>query len=208
MFVPKELWQDEHQAFELSYHQRDNIRWHDPEFIESWRRNFGEFLELTPDHFREHHRLLDVGCGSRPPIPEYFKTGAAFAVEPLAKDYAEIPEVAKYWTDDVVGHTFMRPAEERIEALCGTAEFVNCFNVLDHTYDWRAVLINALQYASPGGIVCICTDIASHGAGHPGIDSVADLMNIVNGHGTIEKMEINYQGTDFTRELALKIEKY
>lgn len=195
-------WREVHQKFELEYHQADNYRWDDEGFKEAWVTNFDGFLNLKPDHFKPDDILLDIGCGSRPAF-SYFTSGVIHNIDPLGNEYLKIPQVKKYWPIQLIETQYPIPAESRIRYLVGQCSFVNCWNCLDHSYDWRAIIENMILYTKPGGIISLCTDTKPHGAGHPGIDDVAEMLDRLWRHFKIERIEINY-GDTVKRDIALK----
>ena len=196
-------WREKHQAFELKFHQGDNYRWHDKLFVPPWEQNFGNFLGLAPDQFGPDEKILDIGCGSRSAFAAYFTSGEIWNLDPLAAQYLSIPEVAKHWTPDLRERLIAAPAEQLQPELVGECSFVNCWNCLDHSYNWREIIENIIVYASPGAVIALCTDTKEHGAGHPGIDSVSDLLRYFFEYMEIEKLEINY-GKTVIRDLAIK----
>lgn len=200
----KDEWTRVHQPFELDWHSNDNYRWHDDQFLPAWKHNFADFMELEPDEFGVTDIILDLGCGSRSAF-SYFTQGEKFYIDPLRNEYLKIPEVAKYWSDKEQSRFFRAPAEEKIVSLIDGCAFVNCWNVLDHCYDWRQVIDNVIAYAETGGIIALCTDLKSHGDGHPGIDNPAELFNLIMEQCCIEKLEVNY--SEPVRDVAMKLIK-
>jgi len=198
----KQQWDSVHQPFELRYHKNDNYRWHDDLFVPAWESNFGRFLELKPDHFAPDDILIDIGAGSRPAF-SYFTRGRCVHIEPLAEKYLEIPAVEPYWSPADLENLHPVAAETCLEEFIGRAAFVNCWNVLDHCFDWRAVVRNMVAYAKPGAVLSLCTDTKSHGDGHPGIDDVAELLTLLGRFSRFVKVEINY-GVEVVRDIALK----
>ena len=195
-------WNAVHQPFELRFHQRRNYRWDESVFSWQWNEVYGLLMGLKPDHFGPQHTLLDVGCGSRPCL-DWFNAGQKCFLDPLLDQYVQIGAMTKYWTDKPANCLFSKPAEHFVESLEGRCDFVNCWNVLDHTYDWRAILENIRRYCKPGALVCIGTDFESGGEGHPGIDDQSYFWHFIKSHFTVAT-----QRDDFVyREVALKLIK-
>lgn len=200
--IAKREWLEKHQPFELDYHQKDNYRWHDEGFGLAWISNFRDFGELDPNYFTPEEILVDAGCGSRSAF-EYFTTGRKVYVDPLLDKYLQIPEVQTYWAD--VPHEALNGAalEQSIFALRDRCALVNCWNVLDHVFDWRKALANMLWYLRPGGIFLLCTDLASHGEGHPGIDDPAEMLTRIIDQCRLVKCTVNF-GDTVKRDITLK----
>jgi SAM-dependent methyltransferase len=198
-------WRDVHQNFEFDWHSKDNYRWHDEQFLSAWIQNFGGFCELAPDAFDDGDLLLDIGCGSRSAL-SYFTRGRKAYIDPLGSRFLGINETRKYWSDEDVLNLWNVPAESSIQEFVGKCAFVNCWNVLDHCFDWRSVLSNVIRYVRPGGIVALCTDTKPHGDGHPGIDDPGRMLSLLCQVMTIEKLVVNY-GKDVVRDLAMKLRR-
>lgn len=196
-------WRTEHQPYELAFHQQDNFRWHDDAFMGQWDRVFGELCGLTPDRFGDGDVLLDLGCGSRPAFDWFAAAPRKVHLDPLLARYLAIPQVARFWRDKRPEDVIAAAAEEFRPEFDGACAFVLCWNVLDHTYDWRAILEHLRRYVAPGGLACIGTDLEPHGPGHPGIDDPAALGGFVASH-----FEVCGRRTDFLgREIALVLRK-
>jgi 2-polyprenyl-3-methyl-5-hydroxy-6-metoxy-1,4-benzoquinol methylase len=202
----REEWKNEHQEFEFNYHAADNYRWHDEQFVPEWRENFGNFIGVAPDHFSDADILIDVGSGSRSALASYFTRGRIVNLDPLASRYLEIPEVAQHWTPELRSNFLSQPAEGMVQAFRRKCSLVVCWNVLDHVYNWRAVLANVLSYAAPGGIVALCSDTKSHGVGHPGIDDPGEMFQTIADRTEIRRLELNY-GKTVVRDFAAKLIK-
>ena len=193
-------WRAVHQPFELKFHQQRNYRWDESVFAWQWNEVYGQLMGLAPDHFDDQHRLLDVGAGSRPCL-DWFTTGRKYFVDPLLDDYVRIEAMGPYWRNHPSERLFSLPAEQFIAPLEGQCDFVNCWNVLDHTYDWRAILENIRGYTKAGSLVCLGTDFEEGGDGHPGIDDQEYFWHFINSH-----FEIAAERRDFVyREVALKL---
>jgi SAM-dependent methyltransferase len=196
-------WRNEHQPFELEFHRGDNFRWHDEPFMHQWDLVFGELCGLAPDGFEAGDVLLDLGCGSRPALDWFDETPRKVHLDPLLERYREIPEVARFWQGERPEDCIAGPAEDLVPALEGRCQFVLCWNVLDHTFDWREILQNVWRYVTPGGITCIGTDIEPNGPGHPGIEDPHAFGSFL-----ASRFEILGRQQDFLgRELALVLRK-
>lgn len=200
----KSQWQDEHQKFELNFHRHNNYRWDDEAFIRQWTNIFHGFMGFNIDSFKAGQSILDIGCGSRPAL-DWF-TGSPchkYYLDPLLKQYMTIPEVTQYWVGKELHYLLACPAEKHIKALDHKCDFIVCWNVLDHTYDWRRILHNITSYCKLDGMVCIGTDFDSHGVGHPGIDDKEYFMSFINRHfRTVHTVSHLHD-----RELALSLAK-
>jgi len=196
-------WRRRHQPFELEFHQRDNFRWDDAQFMAQWEELFGRFCGFDVGQFNSSGAILDLGCGSRPAFDWFDDACEKYHLDPLLDRYIQIPQVAQYWSAKPAESRLAAPAERFIEALDERCSFVNCWNVLDHTYDWRSILLNLWRYSADRGYVLLGTDIVSHGDGHPGIDDPAFLWDFIQTHFEIVKRQENYVG----REYALLMRK-
>ncbi len=196
-----QVWKKTHQPFELRFHQGANYRWNDQTFFGQWDEVFGRFMGLARDSFDSPHILLDVGCGSRPVLDWFAPPCEKHFLDPLLAQYRQIEQMQPYWQGKPERILHSQPAEQPCEALLGKCDFVNCWNVLDHTYDWRLILNNLRDYARPGALVCLGTDFQSHGDGHPGIEDRNYFEAFIARHFQVVKTATNY----VHRELALKL---
>ena len=163
----REEWQKEHQTFELNYHKQGNYRWREPLWQDQWDKIFNVFGNFTVDSFKAGQSLLDVGCGSRPALEWFNDEPTKVYCDPLMNDYVKIPQMKDYWEGK---EYYSVPAEEHLESLSGDFDFVLCWNVLDHCYDWRKVLRNVIDYAKSGGLLIVGTDLGkTPSPGHPGM---------------------------------------
>jgi SAM-dependent methyltransferase len=197
----REEWSQRHQPFELRFHQGQNYRWDDDAFFAQWDEVFGRFLGLRKDAFGPGSVLLDVGCGSRPVLDWFTGESQKYFLDPLLAEFCRIERMSPYWRGKSPDTLFSQPAEQPITQLFGRCDFVNCWNVLDHTYDWRQILQNVRDYARPGGLVCIGTDFRAHGDGHPGIDDRGYFDRFLGDHFRLDAVRSDY----VHRELALKL---
>lgn len=194
-------WQDTHQPFELRFHQKENYRWNEETFVGQWNEVFGKFLEFKREQFAKSQVMIDVGCGSRPVLDWFTSPCEKHFLDPLLAQYRQIEQMKKYWQGKPEATLHSQPAEQPSKELFGRCDFVNCWNVLDHTYDWRAILDNLRDYAKPGAVVCLGTDFQSHGDGHPGIEDRQYFDDFIARNFRVAKTETNY----VHREIALKL---
>jgi len=197
----KHEWRNTHQPWELRYHQNSNFRWNDASWNNQWDKVFIEFMELTPSYFTNEDILVDIGCGSRPCL-DWFNEGTVHHLDPLLNDFLEVDRMKPHWENKPL--LYSQPAEQLVENLVDKCDYVHCWNVLDHTYDWRQILENISLYSKKGGLVLLGTDLSStpH-VGHPGIDSRSDFFSFINKHFTVIKSKDRFHH----REIALKMEK-
>ena len=152
MDARKQEWLTVHQPFELDYHKWRGVEWcsNEEQFQDFWRE-----IEnwIDPPAY-----VLDIGCGPRPPF------APCTVIEPLAYKYQKIAPLAWWQMVTVYGG----PAEAHHPELDGQFPLVVCWNCLDHTYDWRAILDNVVRYLAPGGRFALATDFREPSIGHPG----------------------------------------
>jgi hypothetical protein len=196
-------WESRHQPFELNFHRGENYRWDDAAFSDQWNEIFGGLMGLTPRAFCRGEVLLDLGCGSRPVLDWFTGNCERHFLDPLLDRFRDIPQMKAFWAGKSPATLHAQPAEELARNLAGKCDFVNCWNVLDHTYDWRAILSNIAEYARPGGLVCLGTDFQGHGDGHPGIDDRAGFDAFIDQHFQVRASRANF----VHRELALQLVK-
>lgn len=193
-------WQLVHQRFELDFHRDRNYRWDDEAFRGRWDKVFGDFLGLGIDSFGDEDAILDVGCGSRPAFDWFKSRCKKYYVDPLLCKYLGIPRASAYWEDKTPDELICKPAEEFVSSLENRCDFVNCWNALDHAYDWRQVLENIARYAKSGSLVCIGTDF-SYGLGHTGIDDESFFCDLIRSYFYVDNRK-----TPFSyRDVALKL---
>jgi len=193
------LWKKVHQTFELNYHKQGNYRRHDDLWNEVWNTIYVDFCEFHKEQFSPTDILLDIGCGSRPSL-EWFANGTKYYTDPLLDDFKKIPQMKSYWNNK---NTIPQPAEELINSLVNKCDFVQCWNVLDHTYNWEKIIENMIRYLKKGGILLLGTDIGKTSSiGHPGIDKPEKLHSIINHHFLIEKQA--KRSFKFSRDYCIK----
>jgi hypothetical protein len=197
----KNEWEVVHQPFELEYHQNPNMRWVDRVWNDQWQKVLSEFMELTPSHFSDEDILLDLGCGSRPAL-DWFDNGVAYYLDPLLNDYLKIEKMKPYWRGKTL--VYSQPAEAPVDYLIGKCDYVHCWNVLDHSYDWKQIMKNIVSYIKKDGLVLMGTDLhETPHLGHPGIGSKQEFFDFVDEHFEIVKREDGFHH----REVALKLVK-
>ncbi len=192
----RERWKREHQPFELESHRADNFRWHDASFWRQWDHVFGEFCGLAADSFGPDDTLLDLGCGSRPAL-DWFEDGPRKVhLDPLLTDYRHIPQVARFWRTKCIDDQIAAPAEDAVPELDGRCQFVLCWNVLDHTFDWQEILENVRRYVAPGGIACVGTDLETHGPARTGPEGARELTPFLARHFEVRARQVDRLGRD------------
>jgi 2-polyprenyl-3-methyl-5-hydroxy-6-metoxy-1,4-benzoquinol methylase/Zn-finger protein len=179
---PYYYWQKIHQNFELNYHKQNNFRWpgRELEWNEQWNNVFEFFGEFKKDSFSCENVLLDIGCGSRPAL-QWFEEGIKYNIDPLLQDFLKIKELNQHWENYSENQLINAPAEELQEKLVNKCDFIICWNVLDHSYNWKKILENCVAYLKTDGIFLLGTD---HGykpyLGHPGIENSNEFFEKVN----------------------------
>ena len=194
-------WKEIHQPYELSYHRHGNFRWRDNEWQDQWNKVLSDFMELNSDSFQLADVLVDVGCGSRPCF-DWFSHGEKHYIDPLLDSFVTIPKMAPYWSGKHNLHA--KPAEELVPSLVDRCVYTHCWNVLDHTYDWRQVIKNMILYTKSGGLCLIGTDLGTkESKGHPGIDDPSAFFRLVNDNFHVVKKTSGF----VHRQVALKLIK-
>ncbi len=182
-------WKNTHQAFELNYHKHSNFRWpgRESEWNEQWNNIFELFGEFSKDSFSSESILLDIGCGSKPAL-EWFNNGIKYNIDPLLQEYLKIKQISHYWETFNKEQLINAPAEELQNNLINKCDFIICWNVLDHSYNWRKILENAANYLNKNGVFLLGTDHGhkSH-IGHPGIENSQELFDQINNLFVINK---------------------
>ncbi len=98
--------------------------------------------------------MVDVGAGSKLRT-RYFEGAELVAIEPLADRFLrELP-----WCDlREAAEIYAVPAEDRVEACVGRADLVVSMNVLDHCFDFEAVVRNIRGYLKRDGVAFLSFD--------------------------------------------------
>ena len=160
-----EEWRAVHQPFELGYHKNTGIAWcSDEARFKEWWDGIADWIADTrdsenyPPGFMGLGRTLDIGCGPRPPF-------LGTVIDPLAQEYVRHAP-GGWWMG--VGPIITTPAETHLPALDDRFDTVVCWNCLDHTYDWRAILDNVVRYMKDDALFALATDFRPPHIGHPG----------------------------------------
>lgn len=179
--APRLMWKHAAQKGELEFHAADRWRPSDA-FHESNARLLTEF-GFRPDDF-DGRVLIDLGAGSKLRT-RYFEGAKIVAIEPLADRFRQTIE----WCDlDDAWKCFSQPAEEFIDELRESADFVISINVLDHCFDFDVIVKHIFGYLKPGGHAFLSFD--SH--------RVTDHMHPLR---LTEKIcRSKFEGTGFTIE--------
>lgn len=175
-----DAWHNVHQPWELDWWKQNLANGHsqdDSGFASAW--------EPVKQFIQPRGHVIDIGCGPRPP----FKP--CTVIDPLALEYRKL--VPAEWWDGVITHA--HPAEYQVPALVG--DTIICWNCLDHTVGWRAILDNMLSYGLIGARFAVATDFFPPFIGHPGVKR-AEFMDEIG-----KRFEIIEQREPFGRQLAL-----
>jgi hypothetical protein len=179
-----EAWRNIHQPFELDWWKTALAAGHsmdDAAFAAHW--------QPAKDFIKPTGRVLDIGCGPRPP----FKP--CYVIEPLALEYQKITPSA--WWEDV--GVYAQPAEVQIPELTQAFDTVICWNCIDHAIGWRKILANMRSYGRPDASTkyAIATDFHPPFTGHPGFDREEFMAELGKHFWIVEKRE------PFERQLAM-----
>ena len=158
-----EEWKEQHQPFELSYHQTSGRNFHDNDevFLSYWEKVL-DWAEV-----KSFSKGLDIGCGPRSPLMKFKNSSEVHCLDPLLDKYKEF--TPKEWWKNV--HTYSVPAESFQKELADSFDLAWTWNVLDHTFDWKQILANCAVYLKKGGKLVLGVDIGKTPTiGHPGID--------------------------------------
>jgi len=197
------LWQSIHQNFELRYHQSRNMRWNEETWDEQWTKVMHQFGGMGKYHFEEDQVLLDLGCGSRPAL-DWFLRVESHHLDPLLDDYLKIEAMKPHWENKK--YLYSQPAEIMVGELAGKCDYVQCWNVLDHTYDWKAILENIVSYLKPSGKCLLGTDVIDRvSEGHGSID-YNEFWEFINENFSILKHEKDFHYRTDALILKLKDE--
>jgi hypothetical protein len=173
-------WHTLHQPFELSWWTKALDSGHscdDEKFRRTWDR--------VRDFIKPHGRIIDIGCGPRPPF------APCTIIDTLAFEYQKITPA--HWWHGVDVHAL--PAEERIVGL--SANTIICWNMLDHSIGWKQILCNMHVYAAKDATIAVATDFWEPFLGHPGFPRAEFMAEIERLFEVVEARE------NFDRQLAL-----
>jgi len=190
----KEQWESECQPFELDFQSNDNYRWDATGFHAAWTTHFEQWCGMCSYHYPDRV-MLDLGCGSRPAI-DFFQSSVRYYLDPLLAEFTKIPQVEDVWDLYHINHALNVPAEKYVHMLHKSCMFINCWNCLDHCYDWEQVIANVIGYARAGCMLAIATDTVPH-KGHIGIDDPAKLYKMLSKEFIVVKEENGYWGRDY-----------
>jgi SAM-dependent methyltransferase len=167
-------WHLLHQPFELAW-QADNLaeQTADPGFTEKW--------DAVKAWIEPRGRILDVGCGPRPPFRP------CTVIDPLAQAYSEITPAE--WWEGVAIHA--HAAEHPF--IGGEYDTVVCWNCIDHVIGWRKILTNLANYCAPGGRVALATDLWEPFLGHPGFGETEGEDVVARGNRLIGEVERRFR---------------
>jgi SAM-dependent methyltransferase len=99
--------------------------------------------------------IIDLGAGSRMRT-KYFTGARLIAIEPLANRYMR--EIA--WCDlGDCEEVYTQPAETYLPECAGRADLLLSINVLDHCFDFAAIVRNIAAYLKPDGLAVLSFDI-------------------------------------------------
>jgi hypothetical protein len=162
-------WENEHQPYELNYHKNYGIAWC------SDNNRFLKFWGEIKDFIEPEGKILDIGCGPRPPF-------RSTCIEPLGEDYRQLTDKS-WWA---FRKLYAQPAEEFIPELEKKFDTVICWNALDHTYDWKKIVENMKRYSK--GKIVIGVDFKPPGVGHPGCD-IAEFWELMKGFEILKRKD-------------------
>ena len=95
------------------------------------------------------------------------------------KRYKDKPDInVRNWFEEEDYELYSLPYEEFILPLENKVDFLLCWNVLDHGYDWRAGVENIIKYVKTDGILLLATDFERHQF-HIGIDNPSELKDMI-----------------------------
>jgi len=103
------------------------------------------------------------------------------------KRYADKPDInVRSWFEDENYILHSLAYETFIPSLENKVDFLLCWNVLDHGYDWKLGIENIIRYLKTGGMLLLATDFEKHKY-HIGIDNPSELKDMVNDNFEIIK---------------------
>tara|TARA_Y100000592_G_scaffold10722_1_gene15190 strand:+ start:5317 stop:6936 length:1620 start_codon:yes stop_codon:yes gene_type:complete len=204
-------WKFIHQPFELNYHKKPNYRWETFKYHwrwdDCWDKLFGSFMGFNKNQFKDSDMILDIGCGSRPAL-NWFTSGNKYYLDSLLDEYKKIPEMKRHWDTYPKENLLNMEAEVLLKHLVGKFSFIMCWNVLDHTYNWKTIIKNISMYLKDGGIALIGNDIHEPTIGHPGVESKESFYGEIKKYFNIERDENQISLDDMLyRDVCLKLYK-
>ncbi|MBI3001303.1 MAG: class I SAM-dependent methyltransferase [Deltaproteobacteria bacterium] len=138
------IWKYITQSRELRFHVYDAPRGDSEQFRKEIASLF-EYFGFSSDQFA-NKTVVDIGAGSHL-ITSFFQDAKIVAIDPLANRYLkEIPSCGLRKAHKI----YSCPAETRIEDLKSAADFAISINVLDHAYEFEAIIDNIYFYLKPG----------------------------------------------------------
>ncbi|UCC95885.1 MAG: methyltransferase domain-containing protein [Candidatus Omnitrophota bacterium] len=147
----KFLWRMIAQNGEYLFHRTSD--WRPTEDFSQRNAELFDNFGFRPDSF-VGKTIIDIGAGSRL-ITIYFKDAKIIAIEPLAQRFLKTLS----WCDLHKAHKiYSTPAEKMISELKGIADVVISINVLDHCYNFEAIIKNIKAYLKPGGLAFLSFD--------------------------------------------------
>ena len=147
----KELWKEQSQKGEFDFHKTNTWR-QSTKFMEDTILLFDSFGFSRQDYAGK--KVVDLGAGSKL-RSKYFEHAEWIAIEPMADDC--IREIE--WCDlEDAKAVYSLPAEDLIPELVNEVDFLFSINVLDHCFDFRAIIDNIYQYLKEDGMAFVSFD--------------------------------------------------
>jgi SAM-dependent methyltransferase len=189
----QKAWQREAQPGELAFHEEDQWRRSDDFPVDS-ARLFGHFGLGAHDYADK--TVLDLGAGSRLRT-RYFEGAHLIAVEPLAEQFRKLD-----FSDlDAADELYATPAEEFLSQCVNRVDLVASINVLDHCYDFDAIVRNVSRYLATNGLALLSFDIHTEvDPLHPLILTPRVCRQVFRRHG----LQIVHKSKGFGRDLDYK----
>lgn len=145
------VWRRLSQPGELAFHQQNDWR-ASPAFMEETVHLLEGFGFHRGDFAGE--LIVDLGAGSKL-RSRFFTDAKIIAIEPLADEFRHI----HFCDYDQAHAVHAEPAEAHLPQYDGKIRFLMCLNVLDHVYDYQAVLQNMRTLLQPGGVLLLSVDL-------------------------------------------------
>ena len=162
-------WKQIHQPHELGWWLQTgwaaDIGWKRDQLVKEYKR-----LPIVGDAARfAGGRLIDVGAGPRS-FCEFLPVDEIVIIEPLADEFRKFNNGA--YDLPSVKRVCPIPAEQLVGELVCSADFVWCFNVLNHSYDPLLILENMVRYLKCGGELLLRVRLGEKPSiGHSGIQA-------------------------------------